>query len=191
MYTIPQVAICLRGLKRMKPLYSRPRRLPITPSILQILYRSWSVTPVNYEQVMLWAACCLGFFAFLRAGELTSSSRQVCTLSPSDIATDSRRTPSYITITLRSSKTDPFGAGVMLHVGRTGQIICPVTSVLAYLAIRPSIPGPLFVHRDGTPLTRPQLVTAVHSALTRFGVQTAGFSGHSFSHLHCSCSWAP
>ena len=42
---------------------------------------------------------------------------------------------------LKRSKGDPFGQGVLIHLGRTFQSLCPVSTVLSYLAIRPSTPG--------------------------------------------------
>ena len=54
-------------------------------------------------------------------------------------------------ITLRESKTDPFGVGCTLYTGRTDSRICPVTALLAYLVIQPPSPGPLFVHVNGSP----------------------------------------
>ena len=53
-------------------------------------------------------------------------------------------------------------------------------AVLAYMAIRPRIPGPLFIHSDGTPLTRPKLVTEVRGALTGDGMDLSRYTGHSF-----------
>ena len=56
---------------------------------------------------MLWAACTLGFFAFRRSGEFTvSSPNSELVLTPSDICVDSCTDPSFLTITLRSCKTD-------------------------------------------------------------------------------------
>lgn len=64
---------------------------------------------------MLWAACTLGFFVFLRSGEfIVVPGRKEGLLSPSDIQVDSRQSPKFISITLRSSKTDPFVAMVVL-----------------------------------------------------------------------------
>ena len=55
-------------------------------------------------------------------------------------------------IKLRQSKTDVFGVGVTIHLGRTGDTVCPVAALLAYLAIRPSTPGPLFLLKSESPL---------------------------------------
>ena len=83
-------------------------------------------------------------------------------------------------IFLRKSKTDPFGAGTYLYVGQTGTVTCSVSALLAYLAIRPPSPGPLFIFGDGTPLSRQQLVTHLRTALAGIGVDVVNYSGHIF-----------
>ena len=85
-----------------------------------------------------------------------------------------------LNILLRKSKTDPFGTGTYLYIGPTGTVICPVSALSAYLAIRAPSPGPLFIFQDGTPLSRQQLVAHLHSALAGIGVDVANYSGHSF-----------
>ena len=101
-------------------------------------------------------------------------------LTLADVRLDDRRNPSYLAIMLRDSKTDPFGARCTLYVGRSAAPICPVTAVLAYLAIRQAGPGPLFVHADQSPLTRSDLISAIRSALTGTGLDLSHYTGHSF-----------
>ena len=45
---------------------------------------------------------------------------------------------------LKASKTDPFRVGINVSVGRTDKALCPVSAVLAYMAVRGPGPGPLF-----------------------------------------------
>lgn len=170
----------LRGLKRDQPLSSRPHRLPITPDILRALHNIWSTLPVPYNNVMLWAACLLGFFGFLRSGEFTHNPLSSSELQPADIAVDNRDNPTFITVTLRRHKTDQYGTGTTIVIGRTGDSLCPVAAILTYLAIRSSVPGPLFIKEDGSPLTRSFLVTAVREALSGVGFDVSAYSGHSF-----------
>ena len=180
----PRLSYVLKGIHRSEGA-SRPqdRRLPILPSTLEALWGVWSVPSPNispFECSMLWAACCIGFFAFLRSGEFTSTPTQEVPLRPEDVAVDNHSNPSYMSIRLRHSKTDPFGNGVTLFVGRTYQHICPVAAVLAYLAVRPPIRGPLFIHANGTPLTRVELIRHVRQALRLRGFDVSNYSGHSF-----------
>jgi len=83
-------------------------------------------------------------------------------------------------VRLKQSKTDPFRVGVSVFLGRTNTTLCPVAAVLAYLAVRPSSQGPLFVFQDGSYLTRDKLVVHVRQGLRLMGVDPTCFSGHSF-----------
>ena len=98
----------------------------------------------------------------------------------SDVTIDSRHNPQMVTLLLRRSKTDPFGAGTQLHIGRTFNAICLVSALLSYLALRPQTPGPLFVFQNGTPLSRASLVSHLRDALQSIGLDATNFSGHSF-----------
>ena len=129
---------------------------------------------------MLWAAFCLGFFGFLRAGEFTCPSAAAFTqdmLTVEDVAVDSHSRPSHMAVRLKRSKT---GARVTLHLGATGEALCPVAAMLGYLTLRPPAPGFLFLFEDGSTLSRPRLTRALRSALRDAGLSDAGFSGHSF-----------
>ena len=133
---------------------------------------------------MLWAACCLVFFAFLRSGEFTCPSRSAYTqamLSPHNITVDNRDNPTWVFVMLRSSKTDVAGMGHTLCIGAaTGHRLCPVAALLSYLVVRPPLPGPLFVYQSGDPLSRPRLVQAVRSGLASAGLDLSRYNGHSF-----------
>ena len=176
----------LRGVHRSSPIGSvRPLRVPVTLDMLRTLWSVWLVVPSDdkFDAAMLWAACCLGFFGFLRAGEFTCPSWQAYTtemLSPRDVTVDSHDSLSIVSVLLRRSKTDPFGAGVTIHLGRTNEAICPVGALLSYLALRGLQPGPLFLFRDSTPLSSQRLLSRVHLALSSCGHVCTGLTGHSF-----------
>lgn len=65
-------------------------------------------------------------------------------------------------------------------MGRTGTTLCPVSSVLAYLAIRPQTQGPLFIFENGAPLSKQVLVSHLRQALLQLGEDDKKFTGHSF-----------
>ena len=152
---------------------SRPR-LPITPPILREMKGVWERDPSNFDHIMIWAACTLCFFGFLRSGEITVPSDNGydpgAHVSFTDVAIDDRSNPKLMRIRIKASKTDPFRKGVDIFVGRTGDDICPISAMLAYLTIRGEGPGPLFRFASGKPLTRDRLVTEIRSALSAAGV---------------------
>lgn len=89
----PRLESIIRGIKRTQAEADRnPRpRLPITPDIMKLILR---FLPSSHDGSMIWAACCLAFFGFLRAGELTVPSREAYVeashLSLADVALDSQ-----------------------------------------------------------------------------------------------------
>ena len=131
---------------------------------------------------MLWAACCLAYFGFMRIGELTVPSDGAydasAHLSWGDITVDDLACPSRMEVRIKASKTDPFRQGISL--GKVASDLCPVSAMLAYLVVRGSHAGPLFKFSDGRSLTRQRLVTAVKEALDAAGVESGQYSGHSF-----------
>lgn len=179
----PRLHYVLRGVKRSpsQPL-SSTRRLPITINILQDLLRVWASDPDPFRARLLWAASCLGFFGFMRSGELTNDGKEPPAIRVGDVAVDSHTTPSILSVFLRRAKTDPFGKGVHIYLGRTGALICPISAILNYLVVRPAGDGPLFVWQDGRPLSRDRLVRELRATLSRTGtpINPSQYSGHSF-----------
>ena len=88
--------------------------------------------------------------------------------------------PSALRIQIKASKTDPFRQGVSVHIGWTGEALCPVTALLRYMAARGGNPGPLFIWVDGRFLTWKTFVAGVRAALTSAGYPAANYAGHSF-----------
>lgn len=177
-----QLEYVLKGIRRSGAAIPKRHRLPITPELLRSIHRTWSQGQVGYDRIMLWAAFTLAFFGFLRAAEFTCNPtvNPSLWLSLADIQVDSHHNPQCMAVLLRCSKTDQFGAGVTLYLGATGNELCPITAMLAFLAIRQSSAGPLFVYQDGSPLSRTRLVCALRQALSAVSVNVSPFSGHSF-----------
>ena len=104
---------------------------------------------------MLWAACCLAFFRFLKVSEFTVPSHnqydQSCHLSLEDISIDNKVNPRLVRVTIKQSIMDPFCKVVNIYLGATDSSVCPVVGVLPYLALRGMQDGPLFIteHEEG------------------------------------------
>ena len=188
-----RLQLALKGLRRKKP-RSSDSHLPITPYILKRIKSVLTANSHQQDNIMLWAAC-LGFFAFLRSGEMTIPSADTFDpgwhLTPLDIAVDNLHQPSFMQVRLKGSKTDQTRRGVNLYVGRTFNDLCPVAAMLSYLAIRGFNQGPLFKLQNGSPLTRQKLVDLLRTTLTAAGINPSLF-GPFVSHrcsYHCSCQW--
>ena len=183
---MPKLEYVLRGVKKDEAEKGEGQRsrLPITPEILRRLKSQWEPTAHTWDTRMVWAACCLGFFAFLRVGEFTvpdnASYDQSVHLSFADIALDDLKNPTVLQVCIKQSKTDPFRKGVTLYVGRTGVDLCPVAAVLSYLELRGCRPGPLFLFQSWKPLTRPRFVAVVREALEKAGLDERKYCSHSF-----------
>ena len=134
----------------------------------------------SFEHCMLWAACCLGFFGFLRAGEFTVNSAfdPATHLTLQDLQVDSMTNPSCIRVSIKCSKTDPFRKGCVIYLGR-GRSICPLVAIMAYLNLRGPAPGPLFIHQNGLPLTCQQLSAFLSEIMSAAGIPGT-LSGHMF-----------
>ena len=183
---MPKLEYVLKGVKKHQAEKGsgQRERLPITPHLLRQIKQVWEKEGDSRDVKMLWAACCLCFFAFLRAGEMTVPNDKdydpAVHLSMGDIAVDDARSPTVVQINIKQSKTDPFRRGVNLFVGRTGSDLCPVAALLSYLSVRGTQRGPLFLFEDGRFLTRVRFVEAVRSALLSAGVDHQKYCGHSF-----------
>ena len=183
----PLLECALRGikLKQAKSAASRPReRLPITPRILRLLKKAWEADGGGRDEIMLWAACCMCFFGFLRSGEITVVSKgqydPEANLSEGDVRLDNEAPPKVVQVRLKASKTDPFRKGTTIFIGGTSNDLCPVKVIAAYLVARGRATGPFFSFASGAPLTRECLVRGVRSALGRMGVDASKYAGHSF-----------
>ena len=90
--------------------------------------------PHSYTSIMIWAACCLAFFGFLRVSEFTIPAddqyNESCHLSFNSISVDNRNNPQQLTISIKQSKTDAFCKGVNIFLGTTGDSVCPVKGIL-------------------------------------------------------------
>lgn len=59
----------VRGIKRIQGVSVTPR-LPVTKDTMMVIYRSLHFQV--YDHVMLWSACCMAYFGFLRSSEFTT-----------------------------------------------------------------------------------------------------------------------
>ena len=101
-------------------------------------------------------------------------------LTTADIAIDSHEKPTLVRIHLKQSKTDKERKGIDVFLGASGDELCPVAALTAYLAIRGQSGGPFFRFQDGKPLTKTRFTQNVREALAALGLQEQSYTGHSF-----------
>ena len=181
----PRLEQVLRGIKRDQSCRLPARvRLPITIQIMQQIKEHLLKRPHDYNNILMWAICCTAFFGFLRCSEFTVPKETDYDpnvhLSYADVAVDCKSNPRMIQIHIKQSKTDPFRKGVKLSLGRTDCVVCPVSAILAYLAVRGAQPGPLFLTGHNKALTRPHFSSALTAILTDIGLPVHSFNTHSF-----------
>ena len=74
--------------------------------------------PHAYHNTLMWAACCLAFFGFLRCADFTVPSQAgynpAIHLSFSDVAVDDYNNPSTVVVSIKQSKTDSLGKGTTI-----------------------------------------------------------------------------
>ena len=106
----------LRGIKREQCKKQAPKtRLPITIQIMYKLRQLLQENPQDYHNLMMWAACCLAFFGFLRCSEFTTPGREdydpQVHLQYEDIAVDCRNNPKMLMVRKNSQKLTPLDRG--------------------------------------------------------------------------------
>ena len=86
---------------------------------------------------MLWAACCLGFFGFLRAGEFTVDGTfdPALHLTMADIQIDSSTNPRGFRAFIKCSNTGLFRKGCFIFLCHGSFPLCPVVSLTNYLHV--------------------------------------------------------
>ena len=181
----PWLQLALIGIKRSQAATSPPRtRLSITLRIMHGIKDLLSQQPSSYDNIMLWATCCLAFFGFLRVSEFTVPIQgdydESTHLSLKDISVDSRSNPRLIKVRIKQSKTDPFRQGTDIYLGATDNPICPVSGILPYLALRGTQHGLLLITNDGRSLTRQLFNDKVDALLESLQVDTTQYNTHTF-----------
>jgi len=183
--SLPVLKRVLAGINRSRLSQGQSSRvrLPITAHLLRRIKNELERS-AHPERVVLWAVCCTAFFGFFRLGELLVTSQSDFNpslhLSWGDMAVDNQQSPRILRFHLKQSKTDPFGRGVDIVLGKTGLDLCPVAAVLGFVAERGDRPGPFFVTSAGRPLTKQEFVAEIRKVLTVLGLPDHQYAGHSF-----------
>ena len=171
----------MRGIKKHQARNTKGGAtcLPITPGILQKLKTTWETSPLESpkDAIMLWAACCLAFFGFLRLAECTVPNDRDFDpqdhLTLQDISFHHASSPQVTFVTIKRSKTDPFWQGITL-------ILESVSNGSVLGSARGQDRTIVPICRWSVYLTRQRLVNQLHQALQKSGLDSSKYNGHSF-----------
>ncbi len=190
----PLVHRCFRGIKKSRGASTFVRR-PITTKVLAQIKTKLNE---SFQCTVYYAAATLATYGLLRMGEFTisgsnkSNAFKLLTLQQltlmkengdpihvSDVSQYGLVT--RMSITLRTSKTDPFRKQVTIQIGHS----TPVQAMLSYLRIHPllhDLSSPLFLESVSSrvPLTRDNMIAATRLLLHELGYKENEFHGHSF-----------
>ena len=154
-------------------------RCPVTfQKLLQLIPALNNVCRNTYEALLFKTAFTFAFFGFFRISELIGQSKGGRGgLEMSEV----KMSTSRIKIHLRGSKTDQLGLGEVISLTRVPKepTVCPVQSLSKFIDARPKSEK-LFVHLDGSVLTRYQFQAVLRKAAQFLGWQPQKFASHSF-----------
>lgn len=185
----PLIWRMFNAIKRIQGQRVIRKRLPITIKILTQINHLFDTS--KESDLCMRAAMWLGTCGLLRAGEFvtkpsTRSTLKLQHVTFHDVSNQELdplhlhgRSPSYMSVRIEQSKTDPFRQGTNVVVGNERAI----AYMLAYLQRRNKSFArlPLFVGDDGQALTAGALVRFTQSLIDRANIPNAHlFLGHSF-----------
>ena len=130
-------------------------RLPITVSILERMCANCTFDlDSGYIACMFKAMCATAFYAFLRIGEITATKQapEVIQLSQLPKLSNMSGFIASVKLTFHQFKhhynQSPISIIISCQAGA-----CPVETLLSYCSVCGSVPGPLFQHLNGVPVT--------------------------------------
>lgn len=82
-------------------------------------------------------------------------------------------------VVIKCSKTDLYR--LVIYIGITNTVLCPVSGVMDYMLTRGSKEGPFYMWQDDCNLTYDSFVQAVRKALTTAEVEAINYAACSFA----------
>ena len=173
----PAIQRIIIGAKRTAP---PPKRLhPITRSILHAMLAKVPLLPLNdFQQKLTRAILLLGYHACARIGELVVSSNDDHTLKIENVHLKVREGQLSFRFVLPSYKHSK-EEGCFVLEPAANQVWCPVRHLLAYLKVRGTGPGYLFLHQEGSPIKRDFVANQIRALVGMLGLEKEKYNTHS------------
>ena len=173
----PRVEQALQGIEWTQACQPLPRvHLPITIQLVHRIITALLQEPSNYENILLWAACCIEIVSFLRCSEFTVPSVQEydpsaylsyvqwCVIRLKGLTISCLNSPKAI-------KDWSFSERHLLVLWENWCRYFPVKpSYHTYVIIRCSKPGPLFLTVDNKPITCQRFRASLSNPLKKIGL---------------------
>ena len=181
----PQFAKMLTGVKRMQGTASKPKR-PITLSLLKEMKKH--IPTGTLEGMVHWAVLCMGVHGLFRLGELLPPTGEGTPLTRTEVTWVSG---DHVTVFLKKSKVDRYGAGTYVNLFATGDETCPLEALRsvhrmqAAKGMNVTHDVPLFktgkgvIDKKSVIALLKRTVGAVAKRLPHLGLQSKDFAGHS------------
>jgi len=169
------------GCKRLRGSMTMDIRRPITfPILKQLITVLPAICSSSFEVCLFRSVFSLAYFGFMRVGEYAciSKNNQVGhALRIGDVVVNHNNS---IDVLFQHSKTDQRGNCMSIKIHAADEeLCCPVRNMQRYLAIRPHVLGPLFLHFNHDPLTIRQVSSIMKSGVKLLGLSPSEFSPHS------------
>ena len=143
----------IEGIKRTIPQAPQQKpRLPISSKELKQLQEKAQQLNTQ-DAAMIWAACLVAYYGFMRVSELTTPNEHSHKHNNSLMRYDLQMHNNYMTILLRQSKTDKYKIGANITIAANNTTLCPIKAMKNYLKYRGKNPGPLFIFKSNKNLT--------------------------------------
>ena len=169
----------LEGCKRSKK--QGDLRSPVTPKMLEaicgnLIYKCYS----EFEAILFRSVYLLAYYGLMRVSELvfTSVLQADRPLQFKDVRFMGK---SVVQLSIRISKNNQRGHPTLVRIPCiTKNELCPVCSLRNYLHLRPQQSGQLFVHANGTSLTRSQFSGVLVKSIKGSIYESKHIKSHSF-----------
>ncbi len=165
-----------RILKKLLANKQPDTRMPITPDVLIRICSSLSyVCDSTYECALFRCMFVIAFTAMLRISEITTGNRSSHNIMFQHITLEAYST----SLTLVSYKHSVKPVTLVLREAKNSPL-CPVRVMKGYLLMRGGKNGFLFIHANGSAVSRTVFHRRLMESLLYNGVNTAHISSHSF-----------
>lgn len=174
-----RVKTVIAGIGRKRPPAS-PARRPITKAVLKSIVSNCKFsTESRYSELLFRALFLFTYHACLRAGETVFSNHANHVLDISQVVFV-HDNPARYNICFKTFKHCPslHSTNFVLRGAKQPEF-CPVKSLSEYLAVRPKVPGPVFVNKLGLPITRFDFAKTLKSSIQLAGLDPSLYNCHS------------